>query len=242
MAEASAPSQKAFPALRQSSSLRACGTRGGKLFVQVQRPRLNPELLESVRKKMKLSDIYCKSLKKKWVIRLKTRHPDGDHYDGVVLKETQTFVVLAQMDELEFDGVTILAKRFIKGFRDNRFESCYNKIIRFNGAINKLKIPGWVDRCESLKEVIKECQKRQVWPGIEALSANGKDSAFYVGPVVEMHDESFKIFCYDADATWEKDYSISYKQIFKVCFHDRYTTHFNKFMKAKYKKVPSRKA
>jgi len=37
---------------------------------------------------MTLNEIYKKSLNEKWLIRLKTKHPSGDDYDGIVLKET----------------------------------------------------------------------------------------------------------------------------------------------------------
>ena len=63
---------------------------------------------------MKLAEEYKKSLSEKWSIRLRTRHPDGDNYDGVVTQIKRGFVVLREERELDFDGIIILAKELSK--------------------------------------------------------------------------------------------------------------------------------
>ena len=44
-----------------------------------------------------------KSLKKKWSLRLRTKHPYGDNYDGIVLHLSKEVVILHE-EESEFPG------------------------------------------------------------------------------------------------------------------------------------------
>ena len=69
---------------------------------------------------MTLSNVYKKSIKKRWQIKINTKHPDGDSYYGLVLKETRSFIVMASFSELEYDGITVecapkVGHRSVKG-------------------------------------------------------------------------------------------------------------------------------
>ena len=65
-------------------------------------------------------------------MRFKTRHPDGDNYDGVVIHIAPNFIVVREVVDFEFDGVQVLPKKVIRGFRDGKFEECGNAIMRQN--------------------------------------------------------------------------------------------------------------
>lgn len=184
---------------------------------------------------MKIADVYKKSLKKKQVVRFITKHPEGDCYDGVVVKDAKSFIAIALTDDFEFDGITILAKKYIKGYRDGEDEKCYNEIIKFNGQINKIKVPTWLKNCKTLEDIARQFKKLNIWPAIEVLFDKGKDSALFIGPVLGGNNKEFELYCYDAAGKWEDGYVLAYKEIFKIEFNYKYCKHFNKYMKSKIK-------
>ena len=62
---------------------------------------------------MSLERKYSKSMREQWSLRFKTKHPDGDNYDGVVTHVKPGFIVLREERDFEFDGLIVLPKRFI---------------------------------------------------------------------------------------------------------------------------------
>ncbi len=181
----------------------------------------------------KISDGLNKSFKKKTLIRLITSHPKGDSFDGIVLYQTANFVTLASIVDFEFNGLVLISSKFIRGIRDSKFEKCYNRIIKFNKSIDKVRMPGWVKGCFLLEDVLRELERRRIWPSVEVVFLEDKtenNSAFYLGPIQDVNSKEFLIYGYDADGSWEKCYKLQIDEIFKIAFYDRYTTHFNKFM------------
>jgi hypothetical protein len=182
---------------------------------------------------MNLERKYKKSLDEQWCLRLKTDHPDGDTFDGVITQISKDFVVICQEEAFEFDGIVILPKKFITGCRDNKFERCGNEILRMNGALKKCRMPQWLNGCESLPDILAALKERDIWPGIEAIFGKKPTNAFYLGPVTGIAADRFSIKCYDAAGNWEKDYWLKYKRIFKIEIDSQYCRHFNKYMRAK---------
>lgn len=181
----------------------------------------------------KISDGLKKSERKEYLIRLKTSHPNGETVDGIVLQHTADYVVLAVEVDFEFNGIAFLQKKFIRGIRDSKYEKCYNRVIRFNKSIDKVKMPGWVQDCLSLEDVLKHLQMNCIWPSVEMVFSEKRtryNSAFYVGPIQEVRQKEFLMNSYDADGSWEKCYKLRMSEIYKIGIYDRYTTHFNKFV------------
>lgn len=187
---------------------------------------------------MTLSKTYKKSIKKQWYIKFNTKHPDGDSYYGFVLKEAESFIVIASFSELEYDGITILTKKYIKSLRDGENEKCINEILRFNGQIKKVKNFKWLDKCETMECIIKELMRRDVWPTIEVVSSDLKNSALYLGPIVGHGHKSFGLFGYSGSGKWEKEYILSFSHIFKIDLDTSYAKHFNNYMRIKTKVFP----
>src|SRR5688572_20951196 len=95
---------------------------------------------------------YEKSLAETWCMRFKTKHPDGDNYDGIITHIKPSFIVMREEENFQLDGVIILPKRSIKGFRDGKFEQCCNEILRHNGALKKLPSVRWLNSCETIPQ------------------------------------------------------------------------------------------
>ena len=117
-------------------------------------------------------------------------------------------------------------KKSING--DRRHEKSLN-----NGEIEKIEVPEWIAGCENIKEVIASIKRRDIWAAIGTLFNEQTDSALYLGPITRTGTENFFLKCYDAAGEWEKEYELSYDEIFRIEFDSRYCTHFNKYMRSK---------
>jgi hypothetical protein len=181
---------------------------------------------------MSLARKFGKSLAEKWCMRFKTKHPDGDNYDGIVTHIKPGFIVLREEESFELDGVIILPKRFIKGVRDGKFDLCCNEILRRNGALKHLRPIRWLNSCETIPQVIAALMRRDIWPGVEVIFNEGAESALYLGPITRVADDRFFIKCYDAAGRWEKEYELSYGEIFRIEIDSMYSRHFNAYMRS----------
>lgn len=182
---------------------------------------------------MNLSVKYKKSLDKQWAMRFRTRHPKGDSYDGIVTHIERSFIVMREIHNFDFDGTLILLKRWIKGYRDGKYEDCCNRILRFNGHIKKACNPKWLDNCSSIPDVLKRLMSKKIWPIVEILfSLDGKiETDFFIGPIVGIENDRFWIQDYDASGKWGEKEEIEFKEILRIEFNDGYSREFNKFMR-----------
>jgi len=180
---------------------------------------------------MKITDKLRESLDRRWCVRLKTRHPDGDRIDGVVIRLTKTLVMLHEVDDFEFDGFVVMPKRFVAGVRDGKLEVCGNAILRENGALQSCRSPGWLETCDTLFDVFAAMRRRDVWPIVETIAKSGKRTEFHIGPITAIHDEHFHLHGYDAMGEWEGHSKLHFEDVFKVQFESRYCEHFNAYMR-----------
>jgi hypothetical protein len=185
---------------------------------------------------MSLAEKYQLSLNEKRVIRFKPRHPNKEAIDGVVLSIKKTFVVLYSVYDLQFWSIVVLPKKWIRGYRDGEYEDGYNEVIQRLGLNRNLTVPEWLLECETLTDVLRAMKRRDIWPVVEILY--GKEdktaSALYIGPIMDVGDASFSIYCYDATAKWEKVYELDIAEIFRIETGDSYSRYFNEYMR-KYK-------
>lgn len=181
---------------------------------------------------MSLKQKCEKSLNEKWCMRFKTTHSDGYNYDGIVTHIKPNFIAIREEVDFELDGVIIFPKRSIKGFRDDVYDECCNQILRHNGALKKLRPLRWLDSCETIPQIISVMMRRDIWPGIETRSERKDEWAFYIGPITALGSKQFALWCYDPAGRWEKEYTISYSEIFRIELDSRYCNHFNEYMKA----------
>jgi len=163
--------------------------------------------------------------KQKRSVRLYTKHYDGDSYDGIVLSVHPELVLLQVIDNFELRGVVALQTKFLKAVRLGPLEKVVDKIVVQNGQIKKLKCVPWLKKLENVQQMIRECQHRKIWPIVEVQS--NKANSFYIGPIAQIDEKSFKLFCYDAKGKWEKNYTLAYKEIIRIEIFDDYSKHFN---------------
>jgi hypothetical protein len=182
---------------------------------------------------MSLKKKFQKSLEQQWRLRFKTNHPDGTTFDGVVTHVKPRFIVMREDNDFRFDGVVILPKRSITGYRDGKYERCANDLMRENGEMAKCVVPAWLDATETLSGVIDELARRDIWPTVETLYQKGTKSAFYIGPITRLAKKRFNLYQYDSAGKWERDYEISYQEVFRIEFDNHYSNAFNDYMRAR---------
>ncbi len=175
---------------------------------------------------------FRKSMELQWAIRFKTRRPDGDNYDGIVVYRGRGFVVLREVRDLVFDGLVLLKTRAVRGFRDGKFEHCLNEILRQSGAMKELRAPAWLAGCPTIQDVLENLRRRAVWPAIEAVFEDG-DSALYLGRIEGVYVEGVRMYCYDAAGEWEDYYRLTMDQIFRIAFDSQYCHVFDRYMRSR---------
>ncbi len=152
------------------------------------------------------------SLKKKWAIRLITKHPDTDEYDAIVLHYTRSVIAIKEYRDFKPDGIMFFPRRVIERIRDDDFEECENKILRMTGDIKEAKKLNWLSKINSLNELFVYCREKKIWPAVETIQ--DKESALYLGPITKVTPSSISLYCYDATGKWETEYNIKNKDIF----------------------------
>lgn len=180
---------------------------------------------------MGLSEKYKKSLESKWCLRLKTTWPDSEFHDGVVTHNRRRFLILREMDDLAFDGVTILPKRHIVGYRDGGIEECTNAILRASGALEEPHPFPWLDGVHTFPELFYELKEREFWPGVLMADEENDWTYLCIGPVVAANAHHVQILTYDARGRWRKTaWEEPYARIKAITLGDDYTSRFSKYI------------
>lgn len=178
---------------------------------------------------MSLSEKLKKSLYEKWCMRFKISVAEVEEWDGIVVHIGRDFVAISQEYDFEVDGLMIFPKRVLKGYRDDRFERCFNEILRENGQIKKAVAPKWLTNCTRLVDALQYCYHKDIWPAIDIVYE--EKGLLYLGPLVDVNEKELKIYGYDADGSWEMVYTLSLKEICRVEINSRYCRTFNNFMR-----------
>ena len=166
-------------------------------------------------------------------VRLITNHPEGDQYDGYVLKCNREMVILQDENDFMFDGIIAFPLRSVKRIRIGALEKVRNEIVKKFGLRRKIKKSIWLLKTNSLRQIIDECRRRNVWPIIE--SRKKKTTALFIGPITSVGQNDFEIYVYDALGKWEGGYNLPYKDVFRIELFDAYSTNFNRYMRQKKK-------
>jgi len=182
---------------------------------------------------MKRRDVFQKSLDNQWCIQLWTKHPDKGAYAGVVTHLKKAFMALEREDNFAWDGTHLFPYHSLKSVRDKEVAACHNAIIRQNGTLERLAPLSWLSDCDTLFDVVTQLKERDIWPAVEVLFDKGTKDALYIGPITRVTKTHFFLWCYDAAGEWEKEYRLTYKEIFRLEIDGAYLRHFNAYMRGK---------
>lgn len=167
-----------------------------------------------------------------WLIRLKTKHPDGTEFDCIPVAENKSLVAVQEITAFEADGIVVLPKKWILRIRNGEFERAANAIIRHERTIDNVPAyPVELSRFSSLKQLISDLRAGDVWPAIEII--HKKKGIVYVGSISDVFDKSFRLQCYSASGEWTEESEFDYAEVFKVEIESKYIAHFNRYMRTK---------
>ena len=77
-------------------------------------------------------------------------------------------------------------------------------------------------------------KRYRIWPAIETIY--NSEGAFYIGPITSISNDTFGLYCYDAEGKWEKEYELGFADVIRLEWSSKYCTHFNKYMRATHNK------
>jgi len=175
-----------------------------------------------------MKKLLDRSHKEKHLITLRTKHPDGDAYWGVVLGFSRSVVVLHECEDFEFGNIVVVARKYISEVVHGRVEACAERIVRRNAQIKKLSKVRWIAELASVRDAIGAIKKRGIWPTVETV--HGDDDAYNIGPIVKVGKTTFSQIGYDAKGEWKREYELKYSHVFKIEIFDKYSTYFNQYM------------
>jgi hypothetical protein len=167
----------------------------------------------------------------KHTIRMSTKHPDEETYNGVVLGFSNSIVVFQDTSEFALEGVSILPRKWITTIRDGTLEETYDKILRHHGEFKKLNRKKWINELTSVKSAVVAIQEKGIWPAIETFDGK-KETAMFLGPITKVQGSKFTVYAYDANGNWEQEYDIKYSEVYCIQLFNRYTERFNKYVKS----------
>jgi len=173
------------------------------------------------------------SKRTKGILHLRTKNPDGTTFNGVILDNKKTLVIIQEFVGFEADGIIVIPKRWIRGIRNGKHEQCATKIIHSAKNLGAADDSGWYIDLTKMEEIITYLKTADIWPAVEVLYKN--DPSLYMGFITDVSKSSFRIYCYDAAGEWEKEYELEYSEVFKIEINSRYVRHFNEYMRTKKK-------
>jgi hypothetical protein len=171
------------------------------------------------------------------MILIRTKPPDATEFQGIVLANTETFVIIQQITDFEANGIVVIAKKWIESVRNGKFEKCANEILRSTVPSESSPRAAPYLGASSWEEIVAALQAADIWPAVEVIYKG--EPSFYIGPVTAVSKDSFKLYCYDAAGQWEKEYELDYDEVFKIEIDSKYVKRFNEYMRTKRK--PARK-
>jgi hypothetical protein len=133
---------------------------------------------------------YEFSKRNTWIIMLRTRHPDGSRFDGIVVDNKKSFVIIQEITNFEEDGYVVIPKKWIKSVRNGEHERCANKVFRFiKPDVNITSLAPAIEFV-NLASVVSYLRDNDVWPAVEVIYKG--EASLYLGPITEVSQEASK--------------------------------------------------
>lgn len=178
----------------------------------------------------KTHDKLKKFLGKKQNIRI-TLNIDGEEeaYDGNVVGLSRTLVVFLEFNDFAYDGCIIFRIRDIVKIRRSKFETTYDRILKFHSLDREPVPPSWL-KYGSWPSV---CKSLMTQGKCVSLQTFGKREWFSVGLIQEVRKDHISIREFDATAKWEEEpLLVGFKEIRYINFDSNYVNTFYEYMKS----------
>src|SRR6266404_2910741 len=143
-------------------------------------------------------------------VHIDTKHPRGSTVTGLLLETSPRFVTVQQITGFEDDGVIVLPAKWIRTTRRSKFERCMNDVLQVLGTLHTTMYRSGLLGHSDLPGIVAHLHVSDTWPAVEVLHKN--EASVYAGPITELSESTFRIYCYDAAGEWEQEYEIDYDE------------------------------
>ncbi len=172
-----------------------------------------------------------KSLREKIAVKFLLSQTEEDYCFGVVVRVAPEFVALRAIDDFECNGIVVYRISEVAEFINDGQIRCANRILKANGQLEKLRPPGWLDKCDTMEDVFQQLKKRCILPSIEVKEGN--DDWFFIGKITHVEPEGIIVHHYDAHGVWYDPVPVALQYVTRMEFDSRYLKHFGNYMKSK---------
>lgn len=148
---------------------------------------------------------------------------------GYIVKYSPDFLILQETGDFNLSGYAIVSIPHIVKIRFNRPDQYYNKIMAWEGQVEKVGINDNID-LNDWASIFKSIKKT----GLNVIvECEGYDTnTFNIGPIIKTTKSQVFIHYFDATGFWEEEpTSIDLKNITRVNFDDRYINIFSKYLR-----------
>lgn len=144
---------------------------------------------------------------------------------GIILDESNDYILLAREYDFHVDGFSILRKSDITHCVSNKSTQYCFRILKSEKLIASIQIPKV--NLESWQSIF-----RSLGVGTFISAENGIEEDYWIGPIVRVNKKSIVLHYFNGTGEWVANDKISYTDITSVEFDTNYINMHEKHIKA----------
>ena len=150
---------------------------------------------------------------------------------GFILDKSIDFILLQEVDEFRILGYQIIPIETIKHVRYNKNDRTYERILKSEGLLNKVKIKYKID-LKNWNSIANDIKKTELT--VISECEHPKQNYFCIGKLKRIHKKSISIRYFNAEGILdEKNTKHKFEDITKLSFDDHYANVFSKYLTEK---------
>ena len=176
---------------------------------------------------------FLKAFMKKKFISIHTEQPDNDSYDGIIVALTQSYIIIAQELDYEFDGYVLIPRCNICGYRQSDVEQFSYNLMKSSGDITQLEIPNWMQQSKTNENAFSAIMSHNPWMRISWVCPNCDDIHVDVGKLIAYDDESISMDLYHKNGSYQGEMGWAMNKIYALEFDAKFLVKFANYFKNK---------
>jgi len=149
---------------------------------------------------------------------------DPDDLYGIILDESDLFVLFAKEYDFFIDGYQVIRKEDITKFTSTKSCKYVYKILKTEGLLQNIEPPKI--ELSSWYSIFSSLGKNEF-----VIVENEEAGVFNIGPVTKINKKSMSLRYFDGTGVWEGEIKIKYTDITSVQFKNNYIKYHEKYIK-----------